>query len=354
MNQQLIQHLDEVVLFVLDVRLFHGNRKLKSHDLSEALQVTVPTDEVFSLGIKRVFDKEWVNKLTRVKSAMERECNNIGPRFEGLGGFAIPEDKADDLAGALDTLVAQGDALKADILSRFAAICDDYAKAHPKWSDVISKNAFSEAYVRNQIHYGYRCIKVKAARDTGPIADGLAKEVGGLLGNLLTSVSKAAKRFIEESLTGKEAVTRKALRPLGAAREKLNGFKFLDSRVAPLCTMIDKVIDSMPDEGKIEGHHLANLIGMASILLNSKTALDVGDKVVARDPDAVFAEMFQTGPLAAAAVTQPLEQTTPLSPLLVAVTPIQIPGVHADLAAVAMPALPQPAAGLDYSNLFAS
>lgn len=305
MNQTVVeQRLDEVVLFVLDVRLFHGNRKVRSHDLSEALQVDVPTDEVFTLGVKRVFDKEWINKLTRIKSAMERECANIGPRFEGLGGFAIPEDKADDLAARLQELKLEGDTLKGEILAKFQQICEDYGQAHPKWKDVIAKGAFSETYVRDRIHFGFRCIKVRAARDSGLIADGMQEEVGGLLGSLLSSIAKAARRFIEESLTGREAVTRKALRPLVAAREKLVGFTFLDQRVQPLCTIIDKVIESMPDEGKIDGVHLANLLGMASILVNSKLALEVGAKANDADPDKVFEEFFLAQQLAAPELAQ--------------------------------------------------
>lgn len=352
------QHLDEITLFVLDCRLFHGNRKVRSHDLAEALQVDVPTDEVFTLGVKRVFDKDYVNRLNRVKSAMVRECVNVGPPLAGFGGYAIPDGKADELAERLEALKSKGNVIKDDILTRFTQICEEYAAAHPKWKAVINKNAFSETYVRDRIHFGYRCIKLKLARSSGLIADGTSEELGGLLGSLLTSIAKAAKRFIEESLTGRSAVTRKALRPLLAARDKLSGFCFLDSRVQPLCDIIDRVVQSMPDEGPIDGIHLANLVGMASILLNSKMALEVGSKAASQDADKVFEEFFQVAAAGqaasdvAAAGNQPAISQAEIPP---APAPAQISmprTAQVPAAPGPLPALLPPAV-VDLGNLFA-
>lgn len=284
------QHLDHVLLFILEVSLFHGNRKVNPADLDDALQVSVEQDDVFTLGVKRVFDKEYINELNRVKSGMERTCTNAGPKF--LSGHAVPEAKADAVAAELEEWVKKGDAIKSRILVNFTKICDDYASRHPKWTDVIERHSFSESYVRNRIHFGWRAIKVSAGRDDGLISDGLSQEVGGLLGTLLSDVAKASNRFISESLTGRDDVTRKALRPLVNAREKLMGFTFLDSRIEPLCDIIQAVVATMPDEGRIEGVHLANLIGMASILSKTSLALEVGAKASERDTEAVFEEFF--------------------------------------------------------------
>jgi hypothetical protein len=353
-NQSIVQQrLDEVLLFVLDVRLFHGNRKVKPDDLADALDVAVSQDEVFTLGVKRVFDKEFVNKLNRVKSAMERVCGNVGTPF--LAGFAIPEAKADGAADELEALVREGNRIKAEILANFDAICRDYALRHSKWKDVIERNGFTETYVRDRIHFGWRAIKVSAGRDSGLISDGLNAEVGGLLGSLLAGVAKAANRFIDESLTGREAVTRKALRPLVAARDKLSGFVFLDSRVQPLCTVIDLILASMPDEGRIEGIHLTNLIGMASILTKPVMALEVGDKAACEDPDKVFEQFFATQQPAQAepqvAVDDAIATAAAPSPIVIGPQPTpQAARVPASLPAVMVPALAP--AVVDFGNLF--
>lgn len=363
MNQVLTQALDEVLLFVLDVRLFHGNRKLNSKDLSDALAVNVPSDDIYSLGVKRVFDKEYVNKLNRVKSAMERHCSSIGPKFSGLGGYAIPEDRADGLASELDQLVVKGNAIKSDIVARFDDIERDYRARHPKWQSVIKDNAYSKSYVDNQVHFGYRCIKILAARDSGPIADGLANEIGGLLGNLMRDIAVAARRFLDESLTGRSEVTRKALRPIKAARDKLSGFVFLDPRVRPLCAMIDKVIESMPDTGAIDGPHLANLMGLVSILRDSQLALQVGERVEAESADAVFAQMFQTlqvaTPATAPAATASTAIVDSLQPAAAVAQPFGFLALVGNSTAPAAPQVVVPAAALsaapvNFADLFRS
>lgn len=353
MDQSIVkQHLDEVLLFVLDVSLFHGNRKAKPADLQDALGVQVAEDDVLTLGVNRVFNKEWVNKLNRVKSAMERACSNAGAPF--LSGWAVPEQRADEVAAELANLLTKGNAIKADILANFDAICADYAQQHPTWADVITRKGFSETYVRDRVHFGWHAIKVSAGREDGLIGDALRDEVGGLLGNLLAEVSKAASRFIKESLTGREAVTRKALRPIVAAREKLSGFTFLDSRVQPLCSMIDMLVNSMPQDGRIEGMHLTNLIGMANILTKPMLALEVGDKAASQDPDKVFEEFFATQTMVAAQSAPPAVEAVASA----VVTPIQVsfaqPQVASSAPAVGMqlavPRLPEVA--VDYGNLF--
>lgn len=305
MSKQVVQQtLDEVLLFVLEVKLFHGNRKVNPTDLAAALGVEVTQDDVFTLGVKRVFDKEFVNKLNRVKSAMERACLNAGTPF--LGGYAVPDKKADAVSQELESLVLKGNSVKSEILMNFTKICDAYAAQHPQWESVIKGHGFSESYVRDRIQFGWRAIRVSAGRSEGLIADGLSEEVGGMLGSLLGGIAKAAERFIHESLHQKYVsggntvfrkrteVTRKAFRPLVAAREKLLGFYFLDPRLKPLCEMIDHVLATMPDDGPIDGVNLTNLFGLASVLTNSKLALEIGEKASTQDQNLVFEQFFTT------------------------------------------------------------
>lgn len=376
MSQQVVQQtLDEVLLFVLEVKLFHGNRKVNPTDLAAAIGVEVTQDDVFTLGVKRVFDKEFVNKLNRVKSAMDRACLNAGTPF--LGGYAVPDKKADAVSQELESLVLKGNSVKSEILMNFTKICDDYAAQHPQWESVIKGNGFSESYVRDRIQFGWRAIRVSAGRSDGLIADGLKEEVSGLLGSLLGGIAKAAERFIHESLHQKSVsggntvvqkrteVTRKAFRPLVAAREKLLGFYFLDPRLKPLCEMIDHVLATMPDDGPIDGVNLTNLFGLASILTNSKLALEIGEKASTQDPNMVFEQFFTSAQQSLAPSGSPqllnqqvqVVQQLPIGlgagvSLEQLVQPVAQPAATIPVFNVhAMPALPA-ASAVNFSNLF--
>jgi hypothetical protein len=75
-----------------------------------------------------------------------------------------------------------------------------------------------------------------------------------------------ANQFIEQSLIGKDQVTRNALRPIKRMRDKLDGLGFLDYRVAPVVTTIDNLLTRIPDRGAIEGPILQEILATAMLL----------------------------------------------------------------------------------------
>lgn len=287
------QTLDKICLFTLNCRLFHGNRKLSSADLQSALNVTIDVDktkQVMALGVKRVFDKAELAKLSAVKGAMQRACSSIGAPF--LGGFAIPDHKAQDLAKELNVLVTKGLSLKADLMSRYPLILDKFAKQNPRWEAIIRGNAFDIAYVDDQIQFDWDGVRISAGDEGGLMAKGLESKVGGLLGNLLNDIAKASSKLLDESLKNRDGVTRKAFRPLLAMADKLDGFNFVDPRVGALASMIRHVLSVMPPEGRIEGADLRNLYGLTSMLSSPDQALVIGTKVTESDVSMVYDEAF--------------------------------------------------------------
>jgi len=287
------QVLDKIILFNLNCSLFHGNRRLSAADIQSALHVNINMDkskEVMSLGVKRVFDKKELAKLSAVKGAMQRACALVGAPL--LGGYAVPEHRAKTLAYELDQLVVRGIAIKADLLRRYQSILDEFAKANPTWEHIIKGNAFDKSYVEGQIQFDWSGIRVAPADDGGVMSQGLESKVGGLLGNLLTDIAKAANHFMTESLSGRDGVTRKAFRPLAGMADKLDGFKFIDMRVGKLADMIRHVLSVMPPEGRIEGADLRNILGLSSILCNPDSALGIAQKVADADVLTVYDSEF--------------------------------------------------------------
>ncbi len=283
------QTLNNITLFTLNCSLFHGNRKVSAADIHSALNVTIDLDktkDVMSLGIKRVFDKKELSRLTAVKGAMHRACATVGTPF--LNGFAVPGNKAQELAEELNELVQRGLGIKDDLMARYKDILDQYAKSKPNWAHIIKGNAFDESYVSGQINFDWDAVRIAAADEGGIMSKGLESKVGGLLGNLLTDIAKAADRLYTESLFGKTGVTRKAFRPLQSMADKLDGFRFMDPRVGALSEMIRHVVSVMPDEGRIEGADLRNLVGLAVILSDPDKALTIGQRVCDTDVNATF------------------------------------------------------------------
>lgn len=267
--------LDNVRLFLVDVTLFSAFRKAKTEDIKAAKGVEVHADEVLTLGSQRVFDTTKLNVFTRLKDRMHRTCQKYGTPF--LSGYAVPDSRAETVADELDKIVAEAMGEKATLLVNYEDWLDKFCQDHVEWEPQIRAKAFSRAYIDNRVGFKYQVIRVAAARDDGALVDGLSDQVGGLLGNLLRDVAQMAEDLQVDSLTGREKVTRKALRPLKAARDKMLGFTFLDPRVQAVADMIDAVCNALPGDGPIEGADLAMLWGITGMLADPGKMMKVAE-----------------------------------------------------------------------------
>jgi hypothetical protein len=329
MNLQVVQqHLDNVLLFTVDVQLVSGRRRVRSEDIVEAKGIVLEEDDVMTLGSKKVFDPEKLRAFERLKDRMHRECMKRGAPF--LSGYAVPESRADDLAGALDKIVGEANVELASLLKNFQQTLDDYCAARPEWAQTIRANSYSEAYVRQRVAFGFNAVKVSAGRGDGVIASNLSGQVSGLLGNLLRGVADDAEQLQEKSLAGKDKKTRKVLRPLKAAREKLQGFAFLDRRVSALAEMIESVEMAMPADGPIEGADLALLWGITTILSNPQKALKVAEQFQADGKDCFMASLVPrpTAVVSTPASNPALVPTAPVPPAMPAMVALghAVPG----------------------------
>jgi len=93
--------------------------------------------------------------------------------------------------------------------------------------------------------------------------EGLQEETFGMMGQLYHEVRVAAKQAFEATFVGRREVNRKALRPILAIKEKLQGLSFLDPEtVSETITTINEVIGKLPKKGPINGSDLDMLAGL--------------------------------------------------------------------------------------------
>ncbi len=312
------QTLENITLVTVTCSLFHGNRKLSAADLKKALNVTIDTDTtkaVMALGVKRVFDKKELSKLAAVKRAMHNACSMVAPPF--FGGHAVPNDKAKVLGETLEALKLRGLSLKAELLARYDDVLEKYAENNPSWKDIIKAGAFTTNYVDQQIGFDWGGINITPGDKDGLMSKNLSTKVGGILGDLLLDIAKAARLLSDESLTGKSGVTRRAFSPLLKMADKLDGFVFMDSRVGKLAEMIRHILLVMPKEGRIEGANLRDLVFLTSILEDPDKALKLAQQAeetgVLDTYDDVFGSLSGAKPLPVA-VDPPAELVSTVPP----------------------------------------
>ena len=257
--------LDKVVLVKVEANIYGARKKLKKEDLVLADGSKLPPEDLASLGSKRLLDPDQLTVFNRLKKEAERICLRVGTRF--LGGFIIPNEAAGTITEELDRIAVDFTKAKADFLAGYDSAVNDWLVKHPEFAGIIEKAVDSVEFVSTRLSFDYLVLAV-AMPETLPEKDieRLESKIGSLSEQMFHEIAMEANHLIEQSLLGKDQVTRSALRPIKRIRDKLDGLGFLDYRVAPVVTTIDDLLARIPDRGAIEGSLLQEILATAMLL----------------------------------------------------------------------------------------
>jgi len=254
--------LDRVVLVKVDANIYGARKKLKKEDLVLADGSKLPPEDLASLGSKRLLDPDKLTVFNRLKKEAERICLRVGTRF--LGGFAVPVESAASITAELERIALDFAAAKTKFIAGYDAAVTDWVVRHPEFAGIIEQAVDSVEFVSTRLSFDFLVVSV-GLPDSLPPADiaRLDSKIGSLSGQMFYEISVEANQLIEQSLLGKEQVTRNALRPIRRMRDKLDGLGFLDHRVAPVVSTIDDLLARIPNKGAIEGSILQEILATA-------------------------------------------------------------------------------------------
>ena len=257
--------LDQMVLVKVEANIYGARKKLKKEDLMLVDGSKLPPEDLASLGSKRLLDPEQLTVFSRLKKEAERICLRIGTRF--LGAYAIPCVAAPDIIVELERIALDFAAAKTEFLAGYDAAVTDWAVRHPEFAYIIEKAVDSVELVSTRLSFDYLLVTVglPEALPTEDIGR-LETKICSLSEQMFYEIAVDASQFIEQSLIGKEQVTRNVVRPLRRMRDKLDGLGFLDYRVAPVVSTIDDLLRRIPIKGAIDGIILQEIFATALLL----------------------------------------------------------------------------------------
>ena len=286
--------LDNLVLVKVDASIYGARKKLKKEDLLLVEGSQLPPEDLASLGSKRLLDPEQLAVFNRLKKEADRICLRIGTRF--MGGYAIPAEAAPGILCELERIAKDFATAKADFLANYDTAIKDWLVRHPQFANMIEKAVDTVEFVSTRFAFDYLVVTVSLPESLPPEDKvRLETKIGSLSSQMFYEIAVEANQFIEQSLLGKDQVTRSALRPIKRMRDKLDGLGFLDYRVAPLVTHIDQLLNRIPDRGAIEGPILQEILAMAMLLADSdKTQRHGAGLLLAQGLD-VDSDETQTG-----------------------------------------------------------
>ena len=268
--------LDSLFAINLNVTLWSARRKLTPEDLGG---VELPPEDVASLGSKRICNPEHLRVFTMLRGRAYSLLNKTGVKF--LGGWAIPEDKADSVVSELQTLKDKFEAAEDAFLTDYDKHLQDWINEHPDWASVIARSTVSADYVKARLGFGWQLFRVQPAMQGEAAANsGLPEEVSGLAGTLFNEIAHDATEIWNSVFIGRTEVTHRAMSPLRVLRDKLRGLSFVHPNAAPVADLIDMAFAVMPPKGNITGSDLLLLQGLVSMLTTPSSMLEHSQKLI--------------------------------------------------------------------------
>ena len=272
--------LERVVLVKVEANIYGARKKLKKEDLVLADGSKLPPEDLASLGSKRLLDPDQLTVFNRLKKEAERICLRVGTRF--LGGFAIPNEAAAGITAELERIAQDFAVAKTKFLAGYDAAVTDWVVRHPEFAGIIEQAVDSVEFVSTRLSFDYLVVTVGLPEALPPedVAR-LETKIGSMSEQMFYEISVEANQFIEQSLLGKDQVTRNALRPIRRMRDKLDGLGFLDYRVAPVVNTIDDLLARIPDKGAIAGGILQEILATAMLLADPDKTRRHGEGLLA-------------------------------------------------------------------------
>ena len=289
--------LNSLLAINLDVNIWTARRKLSVADFGGA---QLPPDDLASLGSKRVCDPEELKIFGTLKARAVSLLDRNGVRF--LGGWGIPEDRAQAIVEELERLRDEFAAAKQDFLARYDQAVQEWIVRHAGWEQIILSSTVGVDYVRSRLGFRWQVYRIVPPTGdpamVGTVGVGLADEVHGLGLTLFEEVAKAATEAWHKCFAGKSEVTRKAVSPLRTIQRKLAGLTFIEPRVAPVADLLETAFASLPRRGKIQGASLLMLQGLVALLRDPAALTEHGQMLIeGRAPGALLDDLLRQPPL---------------------------------------------------------
>jgi hypothetical protein len=237
----------------------------------------LPPEELASLGSKKICDPDRLRIFSTLKARAVNQLDKVGIRF--LGGWAIPDDSTQSVLETLLSVKNEFFSAKEDFVNNYDLAVKSWVDKHPGWERLIEDSPVSAEQVRGRFAFNWQFYKV-VPPDQNQVKDSLQNEVDNLGTTLFGEIAKEAQSVWNKVYAGKTEVSHKALSPLKTIRQKLLGLSFVEPTVAPIASLIEEALLSVPKRGLIKGQRLLILQGLVTTLKDPALLFEYGQKVL--------------------------------------------------------------------------
>lgn len=310
MQMQEVKILNQLLLVDLSgIHLWTAKKKLDEKLLGGKL----PPEKLATVGTMRIIDHEHLKPFEKIKRKAIKVLEDNGVKF--LGGYAIPEERIQDVADQLDALQNQFYKIKSDFIRNYEGYVDSWVNGWEKeeWRQALRNAVVPVAKVSAGMAFGYTACRVAPDGDQR-LSNTLGKEVRGLSDQLYAEVAETADKLLENGLASRGHVTQTTINTVRKICNKLSGLMFISRDVAVLTQHIDDVLAKLPASGVVSGSEYNQVVTLVSSLSQEDSIRRLVKHLnIAQDnaPEAEAEEMFE---VAAAPVVQAQPEPAAVEP----------------------------------------
>ena len=277
-----MQIIDKIVLIQLNISSWGGRKKLESYEIG------YEPEEFISLGNKRLIPKKYLNPFEAIKKRVERTLASYGVRI--MGGYAIPEESADEVREKLEGYRKEYEDAVAEFVYHFREYVREQAQAYPDWEDRLERAA-DEVHPKlsRKFRFGFTAYKLRP-----PVEEDGEDELNNHFVSdedvQLQSEDEISREAAEAlvSVSGREELKQTALRPLKRIKQKITNLTPINRELFGECiVLIDVVLGEMPRQGPIQGKERLLVCAILYVLWKLGEYRDI---VGSLDPESLLEE----------------------------------------------------------------
>jgi len=263
MTNQEVSSFKKVIVFVADISIPSGMKKITKTDLENVGVDTsnLPPSTLASLGQKKVLDTKLLAPFLALKKRVERLLFASGTRC--LNGTAVAVENANTVASELNLLSEQFEASKNVFAQNYALALNKFVADAPlNWQAAIKAAAPPVGEVLANITFKFSAVTIGEPLD---IQGGMTEETlaSDLYSSLCKEIRSTSKEIVAD-LSGRNEITRRALRPINSVLDKLGSLSFLGADIKSAIFNLNHTLDALPKSGPIAEKEIDRVIGAVS------------------------------------------------------------------------------------------
>ncbi|MBD5584821.1 MAG: hypothetical protein HDQ88_07045 [Clostridia bacterium] len=233
--------INDGVLLHLDISIWTGKARLMRSDVPQAAD-KLPSEELISLGSKKIFDPEKLRAFGTLKSRAVRTCEQYGSRL--MGGYLVDGTKLAELEAELDVIQTEWEQAVGNLVNDYDVAAAEWLKEHAEWAQMLRQSLPTPPELLRKYNFSWQTYKIEPVM-AGPMHVGntTEQEIQSMPDKILAEVAEECQNIYNVSFAGGRA-TRRAFNAIAKLADRCEALSFTSPYAAQACTVLRDVVNT--------------------------------------------------------------------------------------------------------------